>query len=305
MIQNNLAPKALPGIKNVILVASGKGGVGKSSVAVNLAVALAKNHKVGLLDADIYGPSIPRMMGVLGQRPLADETGKIQPLLRYQVKMMSIGFMIEDATSVVWRGPMLFKAVDQFLYDINWGELDYLVIDLPPGTGDIQLTLAQKVIINGAIVVSTPQNISLTDVKKAVDMFERSGVPILGVIENMSYFVNPVNGDKIQLFPRGELDQYLDQKNIIKIGEIPFNPKIAQACETGVPILNQNQQDQTQTEVKEFYDICEHLVDMLEGSELQTAAPAVSFNADQASKVNEQKSPASTGGGCGGNCSCN
>jgi ATP-binding protein involved in chromosome partitioning len=122
MIQNNLAPKALPGIKNVILVASGKGGVGKSSVAVNLAVALAKNHKVGLLDADIYGPSIPRMMGVLGQRPLADETGKIQPLLRYQVKMMSIGFMIEDATSVVWRGPMLFKAVDQFLYNINWGE---------------------------------------------------------------------------------------------------------------------------------------------------------------------------------------
>lgn len=301
---NIQGPKALPGIKHVILVASGKGGVGKSSVAVNLAVALAKNNSVGLLDADIYGPSIPRMMGANGQRPVADESGKIQPLLRYNVKMMSIGFLIDDSTSVVWRGPMLFKAVDQFLYDINWGELDYLVIDLPPGTGDIQLTLAQKIKITGAVVVSTPQDIALVDVKKAIDMFERSQVPVLGVIENMSYFVNPTTGEKIQLFPKGEMDSYLESKNILKIGELAFNPVIASACEKGIPILSLKE---ASAEAREFFDICEHIADLLENvgplyNEENNAEPVLPLSALMGSGSSAE---APSGGGCGkGGCGC-
>lgn len=301
--------KALPGIKHVIVVASGKGGVGKSTVAINLAVAMAKNHKVGLLDADIYGPSLPRMMGSVGQRPIADENGKIQPLERHGVKMMSIGFLIEDTTSVVWRGPMLFKAIDQFLNDVQWGELDYLVIDLPPGTGDVQLTLAQKIPITGAVVISTPQNIALTDVKKAIDMFERTQVPVLGVIENMSYMINPINGEKIQLFPKGELDQYLEQKDILKIGALPFNPQISMACEIGIPLLSLSADPKTATEVKEFFDICEHIEDLLAdtpalstAADLTAAAPAGALGNSVPAAMMAASSNVSVGGGSGGGC---
>lgn len=289
----SLEQKPLPGIRHVLVVASGKGGVGKSSVAVNLAVALAKNHKVGLLDADIHGPSLPRMMGVLGQRPIASDDGRIQPLVRFGVKIMSIGLMVEDSTSIVWRGPMLFKAIDQFLYDVDWGDLDYLVIDLPPGTGDVQLTLAQRIPITGALIVSTPQNISLVDAKKAIDMFDRLHVPILGVIENMSYLVNPVNQEKMQLYPKGELDQYLQDKEIIKIGELPFNPHIALSCEIGVPVLSQAIKDNTTREVQEFFDICEHIEDLL------SETPALTDRAPTASALAEKS------GSCGsGSCGC-
>lgn len=231
----------IPGVKHIIAVSSGKGGVGKSTVATNLAMALARKGKVGLLDADIYGPSIPRMLGTLSQKPqINPDTNQLEPIIRYGMKLMSIGFLIEENSAVVWRGPMLFKAMDQFLRDVNWGDLDYLVIDLPPGTGDIQLTLAQKVPVAGAVLVSTPQNVALVDVKKAVDMFQRVSVPLLGMIENMAYMLNPVNGEKMQLFPKGEIDSYAEAQKIAKLGEIPFNPSVGLACEAGIPIVEAN-----------------------------------------------------------------
>ena len=231
----------IPGVKHIIAVSSGKGGVGKSTVATNLALALGKTAKVGLLDADIYGPSIPRMLGTMAQKPhINPETNQLEPLVRYGVKLMSIGFLIEEDSAVVWRGPMLFKAMDQFLRDVNWGELDYLIVDLPPGTGDIQLTLSQKVPVAGALMVSTPQNVALVDMKKAVDMFARVNVPILGIVENMAYMINPANGEKMQLFPKGEIDAYADAKGMNKLGQIPFNPSVGMACEAGIPIVEAN-----------------------------------------------------------------
>jgi len=251
----------IPGVKHIIAISSGKGGVGKSTVATNIAMALGKKNKVGLLDADIYGPSIPRMLGTLGQRPhINPETNQLEPITRYGIKLMSIGFLIEENAAVVWRGPMLFKAMDQFLRDVNWGELDYLVVDLPPGTGDVQLTLAQKVPVAGAVVVSTPQNVALLDVKKAVDMFQRVNVPLLGLVENMAYMVNPVNGEKMQLFPKGEIDSYAQAKNIPKIGEVPFNPSVGLACEAGIPIVEANSNG---AEAQEFLRIAERIREIL------------------------------------------
>lgn len=229
--------KPIPGVKHIIAVSSGKGGVGKSTVATNLALALAKKNRVGLLDADIYGPSIPRMMGTLHQKPGISAQQRLEPISRYDMKMMSIGYLIEENSAVVWRGPMLFKAMDQFLRDVDWGELDYLVIDLPPGTGDVQLSLAQKVPIAGAVIVSTPQNISLIDVKRAIDMWQRVGVKITGLVENMSFMINPVNGEKIQMFPKGELDAFLAEKQIQKLGSVPFNPSVGMASEAGIPVV--------------------------------------------------------------------
>jgi ATP-binding protein involved in chromosome partitioning len=228
---------SIPGVKKIIVVGSGKGGVGKSTVATNLALALKKYGQVGLLDADIYGPSIPRMMGAVNQKPQLNDAQKIEPLVRYGIKIMSMGFLVEENSAIVWRGPMLFKAMDQFFKDINWGELDYLVIDLPPGTGDVQLSVAQKVKVDAAVIVTTPQNISLIDAKKAVDMFERTGIPIAGAVENMSYMLNPSNNEKIQLFPKGEIDSYLDSKRMIKLAEIPFNTNVSLGSEAGIPIM--------------------------------------------------------------------
>lgn len=233
--------RPIPGVKKIFAISSGKGGVGKSTVASNLAIALAKlGARVGLLDADIYGPSQPRMFGALKQKPQVDAQGKIEPIQRYSVKLMSIGFLVDDNAAIVWRGPMLFKAMDQFLRDVNWGELDYLLVDLPPGTGDVQLSVAQKVPVAGAIVVSTPQNVALMDVKRSIDMFARVGVPIVGLIENMSYMMAPGSQEKIQLFPKGELDSYLKEQQIEKLGEVPFNTLIAQGGEIGIPFSNQN-----------------------------------------------------------------
>jgi len=260
-MQNNQQPtgtpfdqqKSMPGIKKIIAVSSGKGGVGKSTVAVNLAAALKEQigeGKVGILDTDIYGPSIPRMMGALNQKPEI-KGHLLKPLERGGIKLMSIGFIVEEDMAVVWRGPMLFKAIDQFLRDVEWGDLEYLVLDLPPGTGDVQLTLAQKIPINAAVVVTTPQNISLADVKKAIDMWGRVKVPILGVVENMSYL--EINGqEKMQLFPKGELRSFLDSKKIPLISEIPFQPKIAVACETGISFVSSSKES---TETKIFLDL--------------------------------------------------
>jgi len=232
--------KAIPGVKHIIAVSSGKGGVGKSTVATNLAIALSKKNRVGLLDADIYGPSIPRMMGALNQKPGINAEQKLTPIERYGVKMMSLGFLVEEESAVAWRGPMLFKAMDQFLRDVLWGDLDYLVVDLPPGTGDVQLSLAQKVPVSGAIVVCTPQNIALIDAKKAVDLFAKVQIKVLGMVENMSYMLEPTTGQKIQLFPKGELDKYLLEKRIPKLGEIPFHPHVGLSGEAGVPVIESN-----------------------------------------------------------------
>lgn len=227
----------VPGVKKIIAVGSGKGGVGKSTVSVNLALALKnKGLKVGLLDADIYGPSVPRLMGALNEKvAISEDGGKMLPVKRQGLSLMSIGFIVEEGAAVVWRGPMLFKAMDQFFRDTQWGELDVLLIDLPPGTGDVALTMAQKVPVDGAIVVCTPQNLALADAKKAFDMFEKVNVPILGAIENMAYLEK--DGEKIQLFPRGELNQYLDVKKITKLGVIPFDPAIGLSSEAGLPFV--------------------------------------------------------------------
>lgn len=252
--------QAIPGVKHIIAVSSGKGGVGKSTVASNLATALGQKSKVGLLDADIYGPSVPRMLGSLNQKPIINEQQKIEPITRYGIKLMSIGFLIDETAAVVWRGPMLFKAMDQFLRDVNWGELDYLVVDLPPGTGDVQLSLAQKVPVSGAVMVSTPQNVSLTDVKRSVDMFHRVGIRLLGLVENMAYMINPSTGEKMQLFPKGELESYMSSQGIPKIGEVPFNPAVGLACEAGVPIVESHKSG---AEAQEFLRIADRVRELL------------------------------------------
>lgn len=225
----------ISGIKKIIVVGSGKGGVGKSTIAANIALALkAEGMKVGLLDADVYGPSIPRLFGAINQKP-AFENNRIEPLVRYGLKLMSMGFLVEEKQAVVWRGPMLFKAFEQFFRDVLWGDLDYLIIDLPPGTGDVALTIAQKVPVAGAIVVCTPQNLALVDAKKAIDMFKQIHIPLFGVIENMSHFIAPGSDEKLALFPKGELNAYLDAHNISKLAEIAFDPQIGLATEAGIP----------------------------------------------------------------------
>ncbi len=232
---------SLTGVKNIIAIGSGKGGVGKSTVSVNLSLALKKkssNLKIGLLDADLYGPSLPRMTGCLNQKPeINEENQKIIPLFRFGIKIMSMGFLVEEDLPVIWRGPMLFKAVDQFLKEVDWGKLDYLLVDLPPGTGDVVLTLAQKVPLSGGIVVCTPQNIALVDAKKALNMLAHLKVPCLGVVENMSSFKVKAGEEPLDLFPKGQLNAYLKANKIKKLTSVPFNPDIGLSCESGVPFM--------------------------------------------------------------------
>ena len=230
---------AIPGIRHIIAIGSGKGGVGKSTLSVNLAMALKKKgQKVGLLDADLYGPSLPRMIGCLNQKPdINSNNKKVIPLRRFGIELMSMGFLVEEDLPVIWRGPMLFKAIDQFLKEVDWSQLDYLVVDLPPGTGDVVLTLAQKVPVSGGMVVCTPQNIALVDAKKALNMFAHLKIPCFGVVENMSSFKIRKDEEPIDLFPKGQLDTYLKVNKIKKLACIPFHPDIGLSCESGVPFL--------------------------------------------------------------------
>lgn len=251
--------KPIPGVKNIIAVSSGKGGVGKSTVSTHLAMALAaKGLSVGLLDADIYGPSIPRMMGTMNQKPELQDN-LLMPILAGGVKTMSMGNLVEEDLAVVWRGPMLFKALNQFLFEVNWQNTDVLVIDLPPGTGDVQLSMAQKIPLKGVISVTTPQNVALADVKKSIDMFKRVNIPHIGLVENMAYLQLPDSEQKIQLYPKGELETFLQKENIQKIAEIPMNPTISQNCEVGLPLKFKA----NATESKPFVDLAEKVMAQL------------------------------------------
>jgi len=229
--------KALPGIKNIIAVASGKGGVGKSTTAVNLAVALAQTGaRTGLLDADIYGPSIPRMMGLEGRKPTLD--GKtIVPLSNFGVTTMSIGFMVPPDQAVVWRGPMVAGALTQLLNDVAWGELDYLVIDMPPGTGDAQLTLSQTVPVSGSVIVTTPQDIALADARKGVAMFRKVNIPVLGIVENMSVFVCPHCNGESHVFAQGGAARLAGENDTRVLAEIPLDISIRENSDAGTPIV--------------------------------------------------------------------
>jgi ATP-binding protein involved in chromosome partitioning len=226
----------LPGVKNTIAVASGKGGVGKSTVAVNLAVSLALDGaKVGLIDADIYGPSIPLMMGI--DRKPAVVGGKLRPLEAHGVSVMSIGFLIDPSQAVIWRGPMVSGALKQFMSDVEWGDLDYLLFDLPPGTGDIHLTLAQSIPLSGAVIVTTPQDISLADARKAFTMFRKTNIPVLGMIENMSYHVCGKCGHREEIFDSGGGGKAARELGVPFLGEIPIYTPIRIGSDTGRPIV--------------------------------------------------------------------
>lgn len=250
-------PEAIPDILHVVAVASGKGGVGKSTVAVNLAAALAKSGlRIGLLDADIHGPNVPRMLG-LKQLPPA-ENGKILPAEAYGIKVMSLAFAGDDAPAI-WRGPMIDKAIQQFLHDVTWGTLDVLVVDLPPGTGDAQLSLVQRIPVDGAIIVSTPQLVALDDARKGIAMFQKVGVPVLGLVENMSYFRCPDCGGVHHLFGHGGAVELAAELDLPLLAEIPLEPLIREDGDSGLPAVL----DPNANNGRVFHDLAEAVSDRL------------------------------------------
>ena len=227
----------VPGVKHIIAVASGKGGVGKSTTAVNLALGLAANGiSTGLLDADIYGPSMPRMLDVK-EKPESVDGKQLKPIERYGIKTMSIGYIVAEDTPMIWRGPMVSSALEQMLRDVQWGDLDVLVVDMPPGTGDAQLTLAQRVALAGAVIVSTPQDIALVDARKGLNMFRKVAVPVLGIVENMSYFLCPKCGERSEIFGHGGAHEEADKLGVPFLGEIPLHLDIRTTSDNGHPIV--------------------------------------------------------------------
>ena len=230
----------IPGVKNVVAVASGKGGVGKSTVAVNLAISLAsQGYSVGLLDADIYGPSIPLMMGRAGARPTLDPSGRrLIPFERFGIRFMSLGFLVEAESAVIWRGPMVMKALEQLLKDVVWGDLDFLILDMPPGTGDAQLTVSQRVQLAGAVIVSTPQDVALADAIKGISMFRKVEVPVLGLIENMSTFCCPNCNTESPIFGAGGAEKAAAELKVPFLGAIPLDGSIREAGDAGEPIVH-------------------------------------------------------------------
>ena len=227
----------VPGVKHIIAVASGKGGVGKSTTAVNLALGLAANGlATGLLDADIYGPSMPRMLGVT-EKPESADGKMLKPIEKYGLKTMSIGYIVNEDTPMIWRGPMVSSALEQMLRDVQWGDLDVLVVDMPPGTGDAQLTLAQRVALAGAVIVSTPQDIALVDARKGLNMFRKVAVPVLGIVENMSYFLCPHCGERSEIFGHGGAREEAEKLGVPFLGEVPLHLDIRTTSDSGHPIV--------------------------------------------------------------------
>ena len=256
-------PQKAPGIARVVAVASGKGGVGKSTVSANLACALAKRgEKVGLLDCDIYGPSIPLMMGVNERPSVTESDDKLVPLQSHGVKLMSMGFLLQDDQPVIWRGPMIMKTIQQFVMQVDWGELDYLLVDLPPGTGDAQLSLCQTVPLDGGVIVTTPQEASLGVVRKGIEMFRKVNVSILGIVENMSYFTAP-GGERIEIFGHGGGQDEAARQGIPFLGEMPLFTDIRKGGDDGVPVVV-SQPDSLPAEV--FGQIAQQLQEQLAGA---------------------------------------
>ena len=229
--------RGVPGIASIIAVASGKGGVGKSTTAVNIALGLAANGlKVGVLDADIYGPSMPRLLAIRGKPQTVD--GKmLRPMENYGLKVMSMGFLVDEETPMIWRGPMVMSALSQMLREVEWGELDVLVVDMPPGTGDAQLTMAQQVPLAGAIIVSTPQDLALIDARKGLNMFKKVDVPLLGIVENMSYFIAPDTGKRYDIFGHGGAKREAERLGVTFLGEVPLQMEIRETSDTGEPVV--------------------------------------------------------------------
>ena len=233
--------QSLPNVRNVIAVGSGKGGVGKTTVAVNLALALAETGAhVGIMDADVTGPNVPLMLGASGEPRSQDN--KIVPLVSYGVKVISIAFFVPEGTPVIWRGPMVGGAIQQFYNDVDWGDLDYLIVDLPPGTGDASLSLAQLISLSGVVIVSTPQDVALMDATKSLKMFEKLEAPILGIVENMSYFICPHCNEHVDIFGHGGAEKAADRLDVPFLGRVPLNPEIRQGGDDGVPIMRSNPQ---------------------------------------------------------------
>jgi ATP-binding protein involved in chromosome partitioning len=266
--QQPQGPQPLPGVDAIIAVGSGKGGVGKTTLAVNLAIALAKlGHKVGLLDADVYGPNVPLMLGSNAQ-PQANPDGKIEPIQIHGLKVISVGFLNPGDKPVIWRGPMLHSIIRQFLGSVQWGQLDYLVVDLPPGTGDVALSLVQSVPLTGAIVVSTPSDVSLQDARKAIEMFRQMKVDLVGMVENMSYFVCPHCQHEIDVFSRGGAEKTAQQFGVAFLGNIQLDPELRKAGDTGKPAVLDGEDS---PHAKSLYDFARKVVARV--GEIRSSAP--------------------------------
>jgi ATP-binding protein involved in chromosome partitioning len=268
--------RGVPGIASIIAVASGKGGVGKSTTAVNIALGLAAlGKKVGVLDADIYGPSMPRLLNIHGRPQTVD--GKIlKPMENYGLKVMSMGFLVDEETPMIWRGPMVMSALTQMLREVEWGELDVLVVDMPPGTGDAQLTMAQAVPLAGAVIVSTPQDLALIDARKGLNMFKKVEVPLLGIVENMSYFIAPDTGKRYDIFGHGGARREAERLGVFFLGEVPLQMEIRETSDTGEPVVVSKPDG---PEAKIYRDIAKNVWDRLnaERSASEAAVPSIVF----------------------------
>jgi ATP-binding protein involved in chromosome partitioning len=268
--------RGVPGIASIIAVASGKGGVGKSTTAVNIALGLKANGlKVGVLDADIYGPSMPRLLGIRGKPQTVD--GKVlKPMENYGLKVMSMGFLVDEETPMIWRGPMVMSALSQMLREVEWGELDVLVVDMPPGTGDAQLTMAQQVPLAGAIIVSTPQDLALIDARKGLNMFRKVDVPLLGIVENMSYFIAPDTGKRYDIFGHGGARREAERLGVTFLGEVPLEMQIRETSDSGQPVVVSNPGG---AEAKTYQDIATKVWERVgeERAKAEGSAPAIVF----------------------------
>ena len=299
----NIAPQ----VKNFIMVSSGKGGVGKSTTSVNLAVALAmQGKKVGLLDADIYGPNVPRMLGLDGVKPEV-EGNKVLPLKAYGIEMMSMGSLMEEGQSLIWRGAMIMKAIEQFLRDILWSELDCLVIDMPPGTGDAQLTLAQSVPVTAGVTVTTPQMVSLDDSRRSLDMFKKLHIPIAGIIENMSGFIAPDTGVEYDIFGKGTTEPMAKEFDTCILAEIPIEPAVRTGGDEGKPVTYFAPESET---AKRYMKAAEALWAMIEkineegGVDNQAIQPNTPPGVSACSSGAAPQQQPSSGGSCGSGCGC-